>query len=302
MPTDDLIAELERLLALWKNEDDDPSAIAAACDLAEDYGDRILTALRQAATDREQRDEHEAQLVRIAQVFGKDARHGPDGDPTIAGMVAKELDNVRHERDTARAEVERAKAAVDGVDVREGHVRDNADPDQLRAMLLGAGLEIERLKRGDFTEEEFQNFCHREDPAHYVRFIAGCNEYQRKLFGKCEYDEMGKALEMLTARNAELAKEVERLRVLVHVESAAAEAEATFANELNVDVKELVKQRDELAKAPEAERERCAKIADDERDRRNASVNALADDEDRQMQAIGGADSSTIIADRIRVG
>lgn len=43
--------------------------------------------------------------------------------------------------------------------------------------------------------------------------------------------------------------EVERLRVLLHVESAAAEAEATFANELNVDVKELVKQRDELAKA-----------------------------------------------------
>jgi hypothetical protein len=44
--------------------------------------------------------------------------------------------------------------------------------------------EIERLKRGDFTEEEFQNLCHNFSEADECRFKRGCEEYQRKLFGK----------------------------------------------------------------------------------------------------------------------
>lgn len=45
--------------------------------------------------------------------------------------------------------------------------------------------EIERLKRGDFTPEEFQNLCHNlpEHCTHEV-FDAGCRQYQSKLFGK----------------------------------------------------------------------------------------------------------------------
>lgn len=46
------------------------------------------------------------------------------------------------------AERTRALASVDGVDLREGHIVDNADPDQLRSMLHGAGLAIARLKKG----------------------------------------------------------------------------------------------------------------------------------------------------------
>lgn len=44
------------------------------------------------------------------------------------------------------AERDRALAAIDGKDLREGHIRDNSTPDELRDLLLGAGLEIARLK------------------------------------------------------------------------------------------------------------------------------------------------------------
>lgn len=43
--------------------------------------------------------------------------------------------------------------------------------------------ENERLKRGDFTEEEFQNLCHNFKSEDRTRFVAGCTAYQEKLFG-----------------------------------------------------------------------------------------------------------------------
>jgi hypothetical protein len=52
----------------------------------------------------------------------------------------------------------------------------------LRA-LVQAGREIDRLKRGDFTEEEFQALCHNFSEDDEARFKAGCEAYQRKLFG-----------------------------------------------------------------------------------------------------------------------
>ena len=50
-----------------------------------------------------------------------------------------------------------------------------------RIKLLEA--EVERLQRGDFTEEEFQNLCHSMPQAKMVCFQKGCEEYQKKLFG-----------------------------------------------------------------------------------------------------------------------
>ena len=47
-----------------------------------------------------------------------------------------------------------------------------------------AANEITRLKEGKFTEEEFQNLCHNFSPDDECRFKKGCEEYQRKLFGK----------------------------------------------------------------------------------------------------------------------
>lgn len=43
--------------------------------------------------------------------------------------------------------------------------------------------EIRRLKRGEFTEAEFQALCHGFSEDDACRFRQGCEEYQRKLFG-----------------------------------------------------------------------------------------------------------------------
>jgi hypothetical protein len=43
--------------------------------------------------------------------------------------------------------------------------------------------EIERLKAGRFTEEEFQNLCHNFTCEDRKRFEEGCKTYQEKLFG-----------------------------------------------------------------------------------------------------------------------
>ncbi len=44
--------------------------------------------------------------------------------------------------------------------------------------------EIARLKRGDFTPEEFQNLCHNMNPnCKREDFESGCLKYQNKLFG-----------------------------------------------------------------------------------------------------------------------
>jgi hypothetical protein len=50
--------------------------------------------------------------------------------------------------------------------------------------------EVLRLKEGNFTEEEFQNLCHNKSVQDgYECFKQGCNEYQKKLFGRCQNEE-----------------------------------------------------------------------------------------------------------------
>jgi hypothetical protein len=47
--------------------------------------------------------------------------------------------------------------------------------------------EVERLKRGDFTPEEFQNLCHNlhEKPGCTLELQGkGCDAFQKKLFGR----------------------------------------------------------------------------------------------------------------------
>lgn len=61
---------------------------------------------------------------------------------------------------------------------------------QLQKTLMGLlEKENKRLKSGDFTEEEFQNLCHSFGEDDYNRFCDGCDEYQKKLFGKCRSDD-----------------------------------------------------------------------------------------------------------------
>lgn len=48
-------------------------------------------------------------------------------------------------------------------------------------------VELERLKRGEFTEAERQNLCHNclvQDG--YPSFVEGCANYQKELFGRSE--------------------------------------------------------------------------------------------------------------------
>lgn len=57
----------------------------------------------------------------------------------------------------------------------------------LKGMIRDLILEVERLKRGAFTEQEFQELCHNL-PGHCTReaFEKGCRDYQNKLFGPKE--------------------------------------------------------------------------------------------------------------------
>lgn len=91
--------------------------------------------------------------------------------------LAHEKQSAEQERDALRAEVEELRKQV----------RDYRDAASAEALLADeARAEVDRLKRGDFTPEEFQNLCHHRDekPGCTVTdFMAGCNEYIRKLFG-----------------------------------------------------------------------------------------------------------------------
>lgn len=67
---------------------------------------------------------------------------------------------------------------------------DDARVQRLEAQLEGvmnslatSQREVERLRTGRFTPEEFQNLCHGFDENDKEVFVAGCLEYQRKLFG-----------------------------------------------------------------------------------------------------------------------
>lgn len=58
--------------------------------------------------------------------------------------------------------------------------------DALPELLRALADEVERLRRGEFTPEEFQNLCHNTDTqAGFDAFADGCEAYQRKMFGRC---------------------------------------------------------------------------------------------------------------------
>lgn len=60
-------------------------------------------------------------------------------------------------------------------------------PRVYKALICDLLLEVERLKSGRFTPEEFQRLCHNL-PENCTRktFEKGCREYQNKLFGPKE--------------------------------------------------------------------------------------------------------------------
>lgn len=71
--------------------------------------------------------------------------------------------------------------------------------------------EIERLKAGDFTPEEFQALCHnlhlKDEPITPQAFCDGCESYQVKLFGESPITSLKAEKLALDQRNDRLAKE-----------------------------------------------------------------------------------------------
>lgn len=45
-------------------------------------------------------------------------------------------------------------------------------------------FKIDRILRGDFTNAELQNFCHNMSESDFDNFCLGCEQYQKRLFGK----------------------------------------------------------------------------------------------------------------------
>lgn len=66
----------------------------------------------------------------------------------------------------------------------------------LREQAIAGALaesELIRLKRGDFTNEEFQNLCHNrheKEGCTAKDFFDGCAAYQKNLFGRSERDQL----------------------------------------------------------------------------------------------------------------
>jgi hypothetical protein len=95
-----------------------------------------------------------------------------------------------------------------------------SDAAERALMELYASLraEVDRLKRGDFTEAEFQSLCHGFSEEDTARFGKGCEEYQRRLFGVAAVDkERARIAELLETKWRHLgpdaiAREVRALR------------------------------------------------------------------------------------------
>lgn len=93
--------------------------------------------------------------------------------------------------------------------------------------------EIERLKAGDFTPEEFQALCHnlhlKEERITPQAFCDGCEAYQVKLFGESPIANLKAEKVALDLRNDKLAAECNaRLKLQREAEERTAELERIY--------------------------------------------------------------------------
>jgi len=57
---------------------------------------------------------------------------------------------------------------------------------ELVRRLMSVEAEVMRLRRGEFTPQEFQDLCHNKSVQDgFEAFADGCETYQEKLFGRC---------------------------------------------------------------------------------------------------------------------
>lgn len=66
-----------------------------------------------------------------------------------------------------------------------------AEVQELRGKVRALEEEVERLKSGKLTAEEFNNLCHETDrPISLEHFAACCKEYQAKLYGEAAVEKL----------------------------------------------------------------------------------------------------------------
>jgi predicted RNase H-like nuclease (RuvC/YqgF family) len=115
----------------------------------------------------------------------REAKDAAERERDNAEAVASRLDEDRHdlreERDALAADVAGLRSELAET---KRQLEVSCSRDSLR--LTAAEAEVTRLKRGDFTPEEFQNLCHhRDEKSGCTRrdFEDGCRKYQDLLFG-----------------------------------------------------------------------------------------------------------------------
>ncbi len=82
--------------------------------------------------------------------------------------------------------------------------------DSLRRLLAERDAEIERLKAGKFTPEEFHNLCHEDKPVSPGEFAEGCMAYQERLYGRSPTRIL---IQILQRNNNELRAVLEEIHV-----------------------------------------------------------------------------------------
>lgn len=93
------------------------------------------------------------------------------------------------ERDQVKAELEQAVERARKAEARS--VQQLEEATSLLRLIDRLKEENARLKRGEFSPEEFQALCHHRDekPGCTAEdFYEGCALYQRKLFGRADRD------------------------------------------------------------------------------------------------------------------
>lgn len=118
--------------------------------------------------------------------FGPGGEHDPARCIVcqVKSAVAQEIEEAVAETPAARWEADHQRRVLEFHGLADEFPFGCDAIDHVAGVLLAARDEIDRLKRGDFTEEEFQNLCHNFSHDDAARFKAGCEKYQRKLFGE----------------------------------------------------------------------------------------------------------------------
>jgi len=104
-----------------------------------------------------------------------------------------------------------AQLSADIAELREDNTRTGANNVALTHENNRIRAENSRILAGNFTSEEFQNFCHNlsQKPHLCEQFCDGCDAYQKQLFGSCRSDDYKEQITELTSERDKLIAQLE---------------------------------------------------------------------------------------------